>query len=321
MPVKTQIEERKKPIVSLRAPPTAMQLHNSKLTIAHKSGEIVTIDTETKERKVLAKEKVSVTAVCQTQDILLVGTRKGEVKSLINKSLKRISKRHRSLIVSIDAIETETGEVEIITASADHRVHIWKLDITENKGKKVAHLLFLKTLYGPNTPITSSSLSQDKKLFLCTAELAETVRVFRLEKDTQLLFHLQKGEYALAALFIKNNQFVVVSSTNTVYLFSTDQSEPIQSLYLETENSSECAVSSLKLLSDSTFAVGLTNGHIFILDFSQSISVKDSMSVDAIPNDIVSTGSTLYIAGGKEEKHTRFFINKTASNGLFTNTC
>ncbi|EHY66474.1 hypothetical protein NERG_00114 [Nematocida ausubeli] len=302
-------------VTKLRSPPTAMDVQNNLMVITQKSGEIITVAPETQERKVLVKDRTTTTAICAVNNILLVGARTGEVKSLCEKRYKRISKRHRGQIISIHAIETENNETEIITASADHRVFIWKLDINESNGVKTVHLLFIKALYGPKTPIKSTSLSPDKKLFLCTSELTETVRIFRLEKDTQLLFHLSEG-YALYGAFVTAEEFLVVSSTQTVHLYSINKSDPICSVCIPTEENSLAEVSCLKLVSQNTAAIGLSDGKIIVLGVAKTLEILNTYKIDGVPNDFLQKESTLYVAAGKEESHSRFFVDKSFSNGF-----
>ncbi|KAI5143396.1 hypothetical protein NEPAR06_1389 [Nematocida parisii] len=302
-------------ISKLKSPPTAMTIQNSEITIAQKSGEIVTVSSEAKERKVLVKDKNTTTAICAVDGILLVGARTGEIKSLCDKKYKRISKRHRGQIISIHAIKTENNETEIITTSADHRVFLWKLDINESKGSKTVHLLFMKALYGPNTPIKSTSMSPDKKLLLCTAELTETVRIFKLEKDTQLLFNLKDG-HALYGAFVTNEQFIVMSNRSTLHLYNINKTDPVKSLHIPTEDEASAEVSSLKLISPGTAAIGFSNGQIIIVSIAETAEILSYCQIDGIPNDFMQKESTLYVAAGKEESHSRFFVNKSFLNGF-----
>lgn len=316
MPVKAEglREQKCKNVLKLRSPPTGMDFYNGILTVTHKSGEICTFNTETDERRVLAREKTAVTAICRVEGILLLGTRKGEIKSLSDKKTKRLSKKHKGQIVSIDVARTEKGEIEIITASADSRINLWKLDILELNGKKIIHLLFIKSLYGPSTPVISSSLSPSRRLFLCTSELSEVIRIFKLEKDTQLVFKIE--EQAVLGVFISNDRFIVVSNTNTIYLFTVDDSAPVDSLQLKENDGFPSSISTVKTRKN-TFSLGLTNGKVFTGEAGDKIKIVSSILVDGIPNSIISDGDKIFVAGGKEEKHSRFFISKSSANGIF----
>lgn len=322
MAVEEQTEQRCGILFPLRSPPTEMHFHGKKLTIAHKSGEICTLDTETKERKVIGRNSTGVTAIAYVKGILLIGTKKGEIKTLINKGLKIISKRHKGQIVSIDTIETDSAEIEVITTSEDCRINLWKLDINEFNGKKVVHLLFIKSLYGPNTPIISSSISPNRKLFACTSELSEAIRIFKLETDTQLIFRLEQTN-ALFCLFITDEYFAVTSSnSDTIHLFSINNKSPVQTIHLANEYSGVLgSPSSISPISKEIFTVGFSNGYTFIIKFSESSSIKlsvvSSIVINGVPNGTVSDGHTLYIGGGKEERLSRFHIRKSAANGVF----
>ncbi|KAH9386187.1 uncharacterized protein NEMAJ01_1083 [Nematocida major] len=303
--------EKTAPIVSLRTPPTALCMHGSMLAVSHKSGEVCSVNMETMAKKVLSRNTSAATAICHIEGILLIGTRKGEIRVVVDKRGKQLAKRHSAQIISIHTVKTENDETEVLTASADRKVLVWKLDISEFKGAKVVNLLFLKALYGPTTPIKSTSLSAGKRLLLCTSEISETIRVFRLEKDTQLLFHLKQG-FAVLGAFLDNERFVVVSDKNVLYIFNINRTEPDQALELP-----ESGVSALSVLSAKRALVGLSDGRILDIQIEETASIKKTMCVNAIPNAFLQSGSSLYVAGGKEEKHARFFINKTVRNGVF----
>lgn len=301
------------PIIILRSPPTAIGLQNNALIVTHKSGEICSISITTNKRKVLVRERTAVTALSSVDGILLVGTRKGEIKSLVDKKYKKVAHRHTAQIISITAVKTEGGETEIITASTDQKIYLWKLDVNEVKGEKVVHLLFLKALYGPSTPIISTSPSPNRKLLLCTSELTPTTRVFRLEKDTQLLFHIK--DYAVRGLFIRNDRFIVISNTNILYVFHIDRTDPVEIVPLAVDTSAE--VSSMALLSPDKIAVGFTSGAIILLQLTERLHIVKTLQFEGIPNDFLMCGSVLYAVLGREEKHSRFFIKKSMTNGIF----
>ncbi|KAI5184373.1 hypothetical protein NEHOM01_0118 [Nematocida homosporus] len=338
-------------LLALKSPPTSGALADNLLYIAEKSGELLSFNLITKKKQRHAKEKVAITAIIAIQDFVLYGTRKGHIKALIDNRICRVATRHTSSIVHFAFFETPEGEIDLITASADSRIYIWKVILTTNSESptpsttttpsRTLSLVFIKGLYGPDTPITSASLANPPTLFLCTAALSDTVRAFRLEKETQLLFKLPHSDQALLTLFLSANTFAVVSASNTLYLFNTDQVTPLHKLkasaFLPTTEATPVLLKSYHpstnpstTSTNSThFILGFSTGHLFALTTTTNhkLKITGQYQHHAIPNDLLqvqetatqtptNTNSNLYLLSGKEERHQRFIINKTFTNSV-----
>ncbi|KAI5171342.1 hypothetical protein NEFER03_0701 [Nematocida sp. LUAm3] len=330
--------------ISISSTPTCISRCKSSIYIGTKAGDIFVLEGETKKR--ILKESSSISSITSVKDLLIYGTKKGEIKAWNEKGTTKLSNRHKQIITSF-SVTNNNEDIDIYTASADKKISHWKL-ILENQKTKRPQLIFLNSLYGPNTPIISSSINE--QFLLCTSELSSTIRLFKLDKDTQLIFNIPL-EYAVIAEFLNNSFFTVISSDGTLYLFSVEEESPLSSY--STGISSYPTI--LKKIKENELLLGFSCGTIIILSINHHSTGHNATGHHAftpitttscafIPNDVLlnaancstncstasttncSTASTtncstvgmagICVIGGKEEKHNRFLINKEFSNCL-----
>ncbi|KAI5180353.1 hypothetical protein NEOKW01_0657 [Nematocida sp. AWRm80] len=300
---------------SIVSAPTDIVTIEKEIVYSTKLGEIIRITSDKKEKQ--TKDKQSVTAMIEIEGILFYGTRAGQIKCLNNGKVEKLSARHKQEVVSIEVINTEAGETELATAAKDSRVHIWKLSI--DKRTNTVSLLFLKTLYGPSTPITSLSLSLNNQLLLCTAEISNTARIFKLLGDTQLIYTVDH-EDILYSQFLSNDTFCTITNKNTIYLYTTESTKAYQRV---TSKSTipDTNITPVLFRFYSTYSIlvlGYSSGDIFIMQYKNTkLTIVQHYHIDSIPVSGTTIDNTLVIAGGKEEKHGRFIINKEFSNALY----
>jgi len=308
-------------VASLRSPPTSLSTARGKAVLALKTGELLSIDLETGGKVKLVKEKITVTAVAKANDIVIYGTRKGEIKAIIDGRIARIATRHASSIVEICATEDDS-DVNVITSSADKKVMLWKLVISP---QRIVSLVFIKALYGPNTAIISSRVSGDRRFVACTSELSNTIRVFKLEKDTQLLFKVRDGEHALHAEWIGAEEFVAASDSGALYLYSTEDAAPLQ-IVEQAPSAKSCTPTLLKRVGDNKVVVGYSNGQIALVEMDtngrRKIEVRELGNCRGIPNSAEPVKGDngeeeIVLAAGQEERHKRFIIEENAKNALW----
>lgn len=319
-------------ICKLPSPPTCFYFHGECIVTAHKSGEIVSFDTKTQEKKRVLKHTRSVTSMLFTEGVLLFGTRKGEIRAYLNGQSHRLPSRHAAQVVSIIEVSSESGEKEIVTSSTDGRICMWRLVITEKKrnGETSASvsLLYVKTLYGPTTPISCTEASVSTLFLLCSAEISNTVRVFKLQKDTQLLFDLPRGEHAVRSTFLSEEVFCVASSSNNIYIYDMSQVTPVSKLrskhlvpdtgfpvvYLKsvTKEGFENGADPAALL-----VAGFASGSVFLIRYSnRNLSVIRKIDQASI---LVSAGiysGSLLLLMGREEPQARFHLKPEGANEL-----
>ncbi|OAG29415.1 hypothetical protein NEDG_00548 [Nematocida displodere] len=310
-------------LTSLRSPPTSVASSTSQLFIGHKSGELLSIAPDTATKKVLTREKVSITSLAYTHEILLFGTKKGHIKAHIDGRNVRLGNRHSASIVAMVPYENENGELELITAGTDKKILVWKLVVNATATPRTVSLIFIKALYGATSPIVSADLSDDNALFACTCELSSILRVFKVDRDTQLLFTLPNEEHAVQTIFLTSEVFATISNRNTLYLFSPESTQPFQKLRAKGLVGDDQAVLTLfKRLTPPNEEVpkavlGFSNGTTVILEFvDHRLHLLHRIRQDSLPNTAILHNSNFYLLAGKEEKHARFIINKKAKNTI-----
>lgn len=313
-----------KRICNLHYPPTCFYFHGDTIVTAQKTGAIRSFNIKTREKKRIMQHVRGVTSMLFTEGVLLFGTRRGELKAYFNGRSHRLPSRHMTLIVSIIEVKSETGEKEIVTSSTDGRICMWRLVITEKKKNDETStsvsLLYLKSLYGPTTPISCTEASESTFYLLCSAEISNTVRVFKLQKDTQLLFDLPQGEHAVRSTFVSEDVFCVASSTNAIYVYDMSQDTPVFKLkpkqlvddirfpivYLKSVKKEviENGTGPTALL-----VVGFANGSLYLIRYSNR-TLTVIRKIDQI-SILVAAGihsGSLFLLMGREEPRARFHL-------------
>lgn len=335
--------------IRLSSPPTSSSIYKDTLCTGHKSGEVLMLDLLSGKKQQIAKDRISVTSVLSLPQLVLYGNRKGHIKAVIDGRVAKVGSRHRSAIISLEYIEDKDGDIDLISTSADKRVYVWKVIIEkpdqikriEEKNSKrtqkrntnqnestkdtlvgyerTVSLIYLKTLYGPTTPIRCTSISPNRNLLLCAADMSNVVRAFKIEKDTQLLFEINKKEYVLECVFLSDDLFLLCTSANALYLFSTNLPDYLSRIQIKSNNSVSAGVPSLLKKIDTTNALlGFTSGAIFTVKVNENkISIDKEYSLSSIPNSLEVHKGKVYVLAGKEERHSRFYINKNFRNGIF----
>ncbi|KAI5188649.1 hypothetical protein NECID01_0262 [Nematocida sp. AWRm77] len=314
--------------VSLRGIPTSCTLHNGEVVVSHKSGEVVSFSSTPQKKTKLAKKSHAVTAVASVGGAILYGTKKGALEGIVNGQTVKLSNRHSSPVIGILSSENEQ-DIDVYTVTSSLSVSTWKL-ITD-KENSTAMLMFVSSLHGPNSCITSGVLSPNGLFLACTAELSDTVHIFKLSKNTQLLFKIRPGEHALCVEWMSDTSFAVVSNTNTVYLFGMDSLAPLQKTKVKVPLGSACtALAKFTVDSVPFLALGCSTGDVLVFKYNEHAEQEDPSKEGKKPLSLhkkVSTGcsvvngfvvvpetQSLFVILGKEEKNSRFIISPEGTN-------
>lgn len=299
---------------TLRAVPTSCALSHSALVVSLKSGEVVALALPALEKTKLAKENCAVTAVAVVNDAVLYGTKKGAVKAIINGHTLKLSDRHSSPVIKILGVANE-HDTDLYTIAASSSVMVWKLIVDQENA--AGTLMYVNSLHGPNSAITSGALSPSGEFLSCTAALSNTIHLFKLGKNTQLLFKIRPSEHALHTEWLSDSRWVVVASTNTVYLFSTDDLAPVQKLKTRVPPSTTITATAQCTHHGTAYLMlGCSNGDLVVLKYAkQTLSLHTKTQVaPSLINGICITPTTVVAALGKEERHSRFIIKPEGAN-------
>jgi hypothetical protein len=329
--------------VRLRGVPTviAEASNGTVLYVACKNGEIVEVDRISGKKKRIKKPSRAISAMVAVGNSVIFGESGGALYVISNGEVEQLRSKHTGQISSISIIRSK-DETHMAVASKDKRVSLWKV---EEAGKKIT-AFFLQTLYGPTSPIVEIDQFCNPNRILCVAELSNTVRVFKIDRNTQLLYKLEEGLFATCAAFISEDFFAVSTSANQLCIFGLHKNTPLMIVPSEVEAMEagciydgegflgggkaekaapgpkplECAVSRIRSSGENRLLVAYKTGQVLLLKYvpeeGRLFVCRRIEMGNLIINDVLLTENELIACSGKEERGGRFYVNKGSRNAL-----
>lgn len=299
--------------IKLRNVPTSLSLDRESLYVSHKNGEVVRIDMEDGARERMHKEKRPIGALAVIGDSTVFGDKKGAVKILRSRAVTNMHSRHSKDIR--DIYVRGSNPHQVLVSSRDKRISVWEVSLAPDAGGAVCTCV--ETLYGPKTAISSIDAIEGSSDLLCTSELSNTARLFKVGQGKQLLFRADEEDHLNNGAFLTPSLFVASSTSNCLYVFDTSRSSHLLKTRLLAPESGEM-ISRIRRMTESTFVVGCKNGAVLVVEYKKDcIRVIDRVELgDVIVNDVVVFEDGIIVCTGKEERESRVVVRKSSRNAV-----